>query len=114
MHDNYNEDNYESRENKVAITYQVAFGILVTIILIIAGASLSETRGDIKDVKKANAEVCDRITVLETANRIQFEAIRQWREEVKIGMVKIENKIDAHEQRTQALRVKRSSNADNN
>jgi biopolymer transport protein ExbB/TolQ len=115
MHDNPNEDNHEPKDNKVAITYQVAFGILITIILIIAGSSLNETRGDINEVKKANAAACDRITILETASKMQFEAIRQWKDEVKAGMIKIENKIDAHEQKAQVSRAKRSaSNAENN
>jgi hypothetical protein len=103
-------------EKSTSITYQAAFGILITIILLIAGSSLSETRGDIKEVKKANSDVCDRVTVLETANKIQFEAIRQWRDEVKIGMARIETKLETHEQRAQAVRVKnnRTVNDGNN
>jgi len=107
-------ENENSSEKNTSITYQVAFGILITIILIIAGSSLSETRGDINEVKKANAAACDRITILETANKLQFDAIRQWKDEVKAGMIKIENKIDAHEQRAQTSRAKRSAGIGNN
>lgn len=85
-------------------TFQWIAAILVTIVLIIAGASLSETRSDIRDVRKSTVEVCDRVTILETANKLQFEEIRAWRNEVKLGMEKISEKIDRHEKSTQLVR----------
>ena len=88
-------------------TWQWLAGILVGILLLIAGATLNETRGDIRDVKKANADVCDRVTILETANKMQFEAIRAWREDVKTGMREIAERIDKHERTTTAMRKAR-------
>lgn len=85
-------------------TFQWIAGILISIVLIIAGASLKETRGDIKDAQKDVAAVCDRVTILETANRLQFEEIRAWRKEVKEGIKEIYDKLDKHEKSTQLVR----------
>ena len=85
-------------------TFQWIAAILVTIILIIAGASLSETRSDIRDVRKSTIDACDRITILETANKLQFEEIRAWRQEVRTGMKEIADKIDRHERSTQLVK----------
>ena len=83
-------------------TFQMLLGIAVSIIIIIAGASLTETRSDIRDGKKATAEVCDRVTVLETASRLQFEAIRQWRDETRDALNRIATTLDAHERSTKS------------
>jgi len=85
-------------------TFQWIAGILISIILIIAGASLSETRSDIRDVRKSTVEVCDRVTILETANKLQFEEIRAWRQEVKSGMREISDKLDKHERSSQLVK----------
>jgi len=95
-------------------TWQWVAGILLTIVLIIATASLSETRSDIRDTRKATSDVCDRVTVLETASRLQFEEMRQWRNEIKtwrdeirMDMRSVAEQISKHERNTlSAMRVK--------
>jgi hypothetical protein len=93
----------ENGDSSKTPTWQWLTGVLLSVLLLIAGVSLTETRSDIRDAKKANAEVCDRVTVLETANKIQFESIRQWRDEMKAGMKEIADKLDNHERNTKAM-----------
>lgn len=74
-------------------TFQWVAGILLTILLIVAGASLSETRSDVKDNMKDIAAVCDRATKLEA----KFTYIVEGIAELKKGQ---KEAVDA------ALRVK--------
>ena len=103
-------DNNISSDNikeEVSPTFQWIAGILITIVLLVAGASLSETRSDVRDLRKENIEVCNRVTAIETANKLQFEEIKAWRQEVKTGMKEIADKLDKHERGAQLRRTER-------
>jgi len=86
-------------------TWQWIAGAAISIIFLISSVSLTETRSDIRDVKKANAEICDRVTILETANKLQFQAIKEWRDEVRVGMSEIKDRLDRSEREAKGKRT---------
>lgn len=88
-------------------TFQWIAGILITIVLLISSAGLSENRNDVKDLRKENVEICNRVTAIETANKLQFEEIKAWRQDVKLGIKEISDKLDKHERGIQARRAER-------
>jgi len=79
-------------ETKVQFSLWAVLAALVVAAIILFGDLYIGQRNG----QKANADVCDRVTVLETASRLQFEEIRAWRKDVKEGMDKIADKIDKH------------------
>jgi hypothetical protein len=94
-----NGDNYKTPTWQwIAVS---AVGLIISLSLL----SLAETRGDIRDVRKANTEVCDRVTILETANKLQFEQIAAWRKEIKDGMREISDKLDANERSIKRVKI---------
>jgi hypothetical protein len=88
----------DEKANKV--TFQWIAGILISIILLIAGVMLTDTRGDIKDTRDIVNVNSGRLTALEVAGQLQFAEIRQWRTEMKESLEKIAIVLDAHERNT--------------
>lgn len=81
-------------------TFQMLLAIAVSIILIIAGASLTETRSDIRDAKKATADVCDRVTRIEANYQFILDGIVK----LEKGQEKLADVIDKHERSQAAVK----------
>ena len=58
-------------------------------LLFFSGLMLLETRADIKEFRVANAAIGLRVTVIETGIPLQFEVIKEWRQEIKMSLEKI-------------------------
>jgi hypothetical protein len=104
----------DNEKNDKFPTFQWIAGILITIVLLISSAGLSENRNNVKDlrkenveIRKENVEICNRVTAIETANKLQFEEIKAWRQDVKLGIKEISDKLDKHERGIQARRAER-------
>jgi len=81
-------------------TFQWVAGILVTIILIIAGSSLSETRSDVRANQKEISQACDRITKQEA----QFSYIVEGLGELKRGQERLVEELRTHEKNSVTMK----------
>jgi hypothetical protein len=79
--------------------------IAVALLITIASTSLVETRGDIRDIKITNTLQDSRLASLEATNEIQFNAIKQWKVELREDLRLISGKLDQHEQTTRKYGV---------
>jgi hypothetical protein len=74
----------------------LAVGLLITI----ASASLVETRGDIKDIKITNTIQDSRLSAIEASGEVQFNAIKQWKIEIREDLRTISVQLADHERNT--------------
>jgi hypothetical protein len=87
-------------ENGKSITWQWLAGIAVSLVILFVGAMIAETRSEIKESRSVITINSARLTALERGNELQFQAIREWRDEMKAGIEKFEIALDKHERTT--------------
>jgi hypothetical protein len=84
-------------------TWQWVAGIAITILMIVAGASLSETRNDVRAHQKDIAA----LYVVQAKSDEKFNNIIEGIAELKVGQKAVVQALDAHEKATASqLRVK--------
>jgi hypothetical protein len=101
-------------ENGKSPTWQWMAGITVSVIILFAGAMMAETRSEIKESRSIITINSARLTALERGNELQFQAIKEWREEMKAGVEKLTSTLDSHERSTASLMRAKNWNAPEN
>ena len=82
----------------VAITAISILLVLAAFLLNATRADIKETRADIKEVRMSSAAIGLRVMAIETSMPLQFEAIKLWREEIKLSlnhMIVVQEKINS-------------------
>lgn len=72
-------------------TWQYVANGAISLLMIVSSVLLYETRADIKDGRKADALISERVTSIEKTMPLQFDAIKEWREEIRISLERIAN-----------------------
>ena len=98
-------------ENGKSPTWQWLAGITISLIILISGAMIAETRSDIKDSRAVITINSARLTALEKGNELQFQSIKEWRDELKVSIEKISTTLDKHERTTANMAKVKSWNA---
>lgn len=81
-------------------TFKWVAAIAISLLITISGASIYETRGDIKDIKVTNTIQDSRLSAIEASNELQFQAIRQWKVEIREDLKLISSQLAEHERNT--------------
>ncbi len=73
-------------ENSKTPTWQWVAGLALSALMFSSSVLLLETRADIKEVRQANVAISERVKVIETGIPLQFEAIKAWRDEIRVSL----------------------------
>lgn len=80
-------------------TWQWIAGIAISILIFLSNVILLTALADIRDGKELDSKMDVRVTSMERTNELQFEAIKEWREEIRSSLAQI-----ASHQRTNATK----------
>lgn len=72
-------------------TWQWIAGIAMSGLMFFSSLLLLTSLSDIKSVKQDNVDIAKKVAVIERGNELQFEAIKEWREEIRLSLERIAN-----------------------
>lgn len=72
-------------------TWQWVAGIAISGLIFLSNLILFTALSDIRDGKELDSKMDVRVSSIEDTNKLQFETIKEWRDEIRLSLAQIAN-----------------------
>lgn len=80
-----------ANENNKSPTWQWVAGIAISGMILLSNFILFTALSDIRDGKAVDSKMDVRVTSIEDTNKLQFDTIKEWRDEIRLSLIQIAN-----------------------